>query len=97
MTITLGLPTFSGSAHESILGLAHFFGALMGGLETRIGRLKPVCGKYVCARRKALTDRAVLHGDVEALNEPSLHRPDKITASKEQRAAAVAAGLRTDL
>ena len=93
---------FSGSAHESILGLAHFFGALMGGLETRIGRLEAgmrqirrpgISGE----RRKALTDRAVLHGDLEALNELSLHRPDKITASKEQRAAAVAAGLRADL
>jgi hypothetical protein len=41
-----------------------------------------------------LTDRAVLHGDLEAQKELSLHRPDKITASKEQRAAALAAGLR---
>ena len=43
-------------------------------------------------RRKALTDRAVLHGDLEALQELSLYRPDRITASKEQRAAAIAAG-----
>jgi hypothetical protein len=48
-------------------------------------------------RRKALTDRAVLHGDLEALQELSLYRPDKITASKEQHAAAIAAGLRADL
>ena len=47
--------------------------------------------------RKALIDRAVRHGDVEALAELSLHRPDKITASKEQRAAAIVAGLRADL
>jgi hypothetical protein len=44
-----------------------------------------------------LTDRAVLHGDLEALQELSLYRPDKITASKEQHAAAIAAGLRADL
>lgn len=48
-------------------------------------------------RRKALTDRAVLHGDLEALQELSLYRPDKITTSKEQRAAAMAAALRADL
>jgi hypothetical protein len=91
---------FSGSAHESILGLAHFFGALMGGLETRIERLEAAaCQKprpgISAERRKALTDRAV-HGDLEALKELSLHRPDKITASKQQRAAALAAGLRAD-
>ena len=39
-----------------------------------------------------MTDRAVLHGDLDALEELSLHRPDKITARKEQRAAALAAG-----
>jgi hypothetical protein len=48
-------------------------------------------------RRKALIDRAVLHGDLDAHQELSLYRPDKITASKEQRAAALAAGLRADL
>ena len=48
-------------------------------------------------RRKALTDRAVLQGDLEALQELSLYRPDKITTSKEQRAAAIAAALRADL
>jgi hypothetical protein len=35
----------------------------------------------------------VLHGDQKALQELSPHRLDKITASKEQRAAAIAAGL----
>jgi hypothetical protein len=45
-------------------------------------------------RRKYLTDRAVLHGDQEALAELDLHRPDVTTASKEQRKAALAAGLR---
>jgi hypothetical protein len=48
-------------------------------------------------RRKALTDRAVLQGDLEALQELSVYRSDKITASKEQRAAAIAAALRGDL
>ncbi len=47
--------------------------------------------------RKALTDRAVLRGDLEALQELSLYRSDQITASKEQRAAAIAAALRADL
>ena len=77
-------------------------GSLMGGLETRIGRLEAsmrqirrpgISGE----RRKVLTDRAVLQGDLEALKELSLQRPDKITASKEQRAAALAAGLRADI
>jgi hypothetical protein len=45
-------------------------------------------------RRKYLTDRAVLHGDQEALAELNRHRPEKIGASKEQRDAALAAGLR---
>src|SRR3954447_16461153 len=67
--------------------------ALMGRLETRIERLEAAsCQKprpgISAKRRKALTDRAVLHGDLEALQELSLYRPDKITASKEQCAAA---------
>jgi hypothetical protein len=45
-------------------------------------------------RRKHLTDRAVLHGDQKALAELNLHRPETITASQEQRDAALAAGLR---
>jgi hypothetical protein len=44
-------------------------------------------------RRKYLTDRAVLHGDQEALAALNRHRPEKIGASKEQREAAVKAGL----
>jgi hypothetical protein len=72
-------------------------GALMGGLNTRIARLEAGMRQrrrpgIPGARRKALTDRAVLHGDLDALRGP-----DKITASKEQRAAAVGAGLRADL
>jgi hypothetical protein len=74
----------------------------MAGLETRIERLeatlrqrrRPVISSE---RRKALTDRAVLHGDLDALHQLSLHRPDGITASQQQRAAALAAGLRADL
>jgi hypothetical protein len=92
----------SGFAHESICGSAHFIGALMAGLETRIERLeaalrqrrRPVISGE---RRKALTDRAVLHGDLDALHQLSLHRPDGITASQQQRAAALAAGLRADM
>jgi hypothetical protein len=45
-------------------------------------------------RRKYLTDRAVLHGDQGALAELNRHRPEKINASKEQRDAALVAGLR---
>ncbi len=41
-------------------------------------------------RRKFLTDRAVA-GDQEALAELNLHRPARVTGSKEQREAAVAA------
>ena len=47
-------------------------------------------------RRKYLTDRAVA-GDQEALREIDRHRPRIIRASPEQRAAALAAGLRADL
>jgi hypothetical protein len=77
-------------------------GALMGGLETRIGRLEVVARQtrrpgISGERRKALTDRAVLHGDLEALQEHSLHRFDKISASAVQRSAAIAAGRRADL
>ena len=72
------------------------------GLETRMERLeaalrqrrRPVISGE---RRKALTDRAVLHGDLDALHQLSLHRPDEITASQQQRAAALAAGLRADM
>ena len=90
-----------GFRHE-IRGSAHFIGALMGGLETRIERLEAAARRrprpgISAERRKALTDRAVLHGDLEALQELSLYRPDKITASKEQRTAALAAGLRADI
>ena len=45
-------------------------------------------------QRNQLTDRAVLHGDQDALAELNLHRSEKITASREQREAALAAGLR---
>ena len=72
------------------------------GLETRMERLEAalrqrrrpvISGEH----RKALTDRAVLHGDLDALHQLSLHRPDGITASQQQRAAALAAGLRADM
>ena len=48
-------------------------------------------------RRKYLTDKAVREGDLEALQELNLRRPRIIHASPQQRAAALAAGLRADL
>jgi len=47
-------------------------------------------------RRKYLTDRAVREGDHEALQGLNLHRPRIIQAGAQQRAAALAAGLRAD-
>ena len=41
---------FSGFAHESIFGLAHFIGALMAGLETRIERLEAAASRLRLAR-----------------------------------------------
>ena len=72
------------------------------GLETRIGRLEAAACQsrrpgISGERRKDLTDRAVFHGDLDALQELSMYRPSKITAGREQRAAAIAAGLRADL
>jgi hypothetical protein len=93
------LMPFLGFLHEISM---HFIGALMGGLKTRIVLLEAVTRRrprpgISAERRKALTDRAVLHGDLEALQELSLYRPDKINASKERRAAALAGGMRADL
>jgi hypothetical protein len=48
------------------------------------------------ARRKLLTDRAVLTGDQDALQELDRHRLLICRASSGQRAAAVAAALRAD-
>ena len=62
----------------------------LGRLEARVGRRSGLSSE----RRKLLTDRAVLRGDQEALAELNLHRPQTLTASKEQRDAALAAGLR---
>lgn len=59
-------------------------------LEARAGRRSGLTSE----RRKHLTDRAVLHGDQAALAELNLHRPEVIMASREQREAALAAGLR---
>jgi hypothetical protein len=59
-------------------------------LEARAGRRSGLSSE----RRKYLTDRAVLHGDQEALAELELHRPDTIVGFVEQRAAAIAAGIR---
>ena len=56
-------------------------------LEARAGRRSGLSSE----RRKYLTDRAVLHGDQEALAELELHRP---VGFVEQRAAAIAAGIR---
>ena len=59
-------------------------------LEARAGRRLGLSSE----RRKYLTDRAVLHRDEEALAELNLHRPDTIVGFVEQRAAAIAAGIR---
>ena len=48
-------------------------------------------------RRKYLTDKAVREGDQEALQELNLHRQPITQASPQQRAAALAAGLRANL
>lgn len=48
-------------------------------------------------RRKHLSDLAVRDGDVGALEELNRHRAPITHASADQRAAAVAAGLRADL
>jgi hypothetical protein len=59
-------------------------------LESRAGRRSGLSS----GRRKYLTDQAVLHRDEEALAELNLHRPDPILGFVEQRAAALAAGIR---
>lgn len=59
-------------------------------LEARAGRRTGLSSQ----RRKYLTDRAVRYGDQVALAELELHRPATIVGSVEQRAAAVAAGIR---
>lgn len=46
-------------------------------------------------KSKDLTDRAV-YGDSEALSELDRYRPHHVNANKEQRSAALAAGLRPD-
>lgn len=74
----------------------------MAAIEARIIRLEEAAQRKRRAglsieRRKVLTDRAVLHGDTEALLELSQHRPSALLGSKEQRSASVAAALRADL
>jgi hypothetical protein len=64
-------------------------------VEETVARRKPRGLSH--QRRKFLTDRAVLHGDQDALAELNRYRPEKITASSEQRDAAVAAGLRASM
>jgi hypothetical protein len=59
-------------------------------LEARAGRRSGLSSE----RRKYLTDRAVLHRNEEAVAELNLHRPAMIVGSVEQRAAALAAGIR---
>ena len=60
-------------------------------------RYKPRNPGLSSTERKRLTDLAVRNGDEAALAILSLHRPIIIHASPEQRAAAVAAGLRAHL
>ncbi len=69
------------------------------GIDTRLQKLEAKADRRArpvlsSERRKYLTDRAVRDGDQEAFRELAQYRPTKITASNEQRAAAVAAGLR---
>lgn len=59
-------------------------------------RYRPRLPGLSCGRQKCLTDRAV-GGDHAALQELNLHRRRIIQANSQQRAAAVAAGLRADL
>jgi hypothetical protein len=71
----------------------------MKSFESRLDALEATQAKrkyhgLTTERRKFLTDRAVRWGDREALAELEKDRPGKIAASKEQREAAVAAGLR---
>jgi hypothetical protein len=66
-------------------------------LTGRLERLEAGAGRrsgLSSARRKYLTDRAVLHRDREALAELELHRPNNFAGVVEQRAAALAAGIR---
>lgn len=76
-------------------------GELMAPIEARIIRLEAAARQKHRAGlssecRKVLTDRAVLHGDPEALHELAQHRPDTISGTREQRAAAVGAAMRAD-
>jgi hypothetical protein len=70
----------------------------MKSFDTRLDALAAIAEKRLYRglsheRRKFLTDRAVLHADQDALAELNRHRPEKINASKEQRDAALKAGL----
>src|SRR5450631_967724 len=85
-------PYFYGSAHVHLPGCRD-----MKDLTGRLERLEARAGRrsgLSSERRKYLTDRAVLHRDEEALAELNLHRLDTIVGSVEQRAAAIAAGIR---
>ncbi|MVT52522.1 hypothetical protein GPL17_18745 [Bradyrhizobium yuanmingense] len=62
-------------------------------LEQRHRRRQPILSSE---DRKYLIDRAVM-GDAEALQKLNLNRPRITGASPQQRAAALAAGLRADL
>jgi hypothetical protein len=72
----------------------------MANFQDRVAKLeqryRPRPPNLPSGRRKCLTDRAVA-GDHEALQELNLHRRRITQASPQQRAAAVAAGLRAGL
>lgn len=63
---------------------------------TQLERRRPPRRGLSSERRKYLTGKAVYEGDPEALAELNLNRPARITGTKEQREAAVAAGARAD-
>ena len=71
----------------------------MANFEDRVTKLEqrhlPRLPGLSSERRKYLSDQAAV-GDHEALQVLEQHRPRIIQASPQQRAAAIAAGLRTD-
>jgi hypothetical protein len=72
----------------------------MANFQSRVSKLeqrhRPRLPGLSPERRKLLTDNAVRERDKESLQELNLHRPRIIHASAQQRAAALAAGLRAD-
>jgi hypothetical protein len=74
----------------------------MSRIEPRLRKLEEMANRRAVPslsleRRKYLTDRAVYFGDTEALAELNRHRaPSGYRFTNEQRAAAIAASLRSN-